>query len=273
MSTPAVALTIAGSDSSGGAGLQADLRCFAALGVHGACAVTAVTAQDSVGIRAIHPISPDTLDAQIAAVVQDLAPRAVKTGMLANLGVMEVVARHAAAGSFPLLVVDPVMTASTGTALLAADARAAYLELLFPWANVVTPNLEETELLLGRPVTSLADMEDAARALRRAGPHIVVVKGGHLTGDTATDVVFDGLGIIRLGAARIATANLHGTGCTFSAAVAANLARGMDALPAVTSAKRYVTSAIQGAVGWALGRGPGPLDHLGWSGRSGWSGA
>lgn len=265
MSTPSVALTIAGSDSGGGAGLQADLKCFAALRVHGTCAATAVTAQNTVGVRRIHVIPPQVVDDQIAAVIEDLAPSATKTGMLAGMATMEVVAARAAAGSLPRLVVDPVMVSSSGDRLLDADAQQAYLQLLFPLATVVTPNLLEASGLLGWALTSVEDMAEAARRLHDSGAQVVVVKGGHLPGAEACDVVFDGLGITVLSSPRIATANLHGTGCTFSAAVTAHLAAGLLPVDAVVAAKDFVDAAIRGAAEWSLGAGPGPLDHFGWS--------
>jgi hydroxymethylpyrimidine/phosphomethylpyrimidine kinase len=266
LNTPPVALTVSGSDSCGGAGLQADLRCFAALGVHGTCALSAVTAQNTAAVLAIHRVPPEVVDAQIAAVVADLAPKATKTGMLASIEIMAVVAAHAARGAFPFLVVDPVMSASTGTDLLDMDARGAYLHLLFPWASVVTPNMAEAGLLLGRPITSLEEMAEAARQLHRSGSRVVVITGGHLQeGPDAIDVVFDGRNLTQLCAPRIETTNLHGTGCSFSAAITAHLALGVAPLEAIAAAKSYVTTAIQGARTWSLGAGAGPLDQLGWS--------
>ncbi len=268
MTTPPVALTIAGSDSCGGAGLQADLRCFAALRVHGACALSAVTAQSTTTVLSIHRVPPEMVDAQIAAVIADLAPAATKTGMLASVEIMAVVAAHATSSHFPFLVVDPVMSASTGAELLDVNARDAYLHLLFPWATVVTPNTIEAGLLLGTTISSIEDMVEAACQLHRSGPRVVVITGGHLQGGAhAIDVVFDGHDVTRLTAPRIETANLHGTGCTFSAAITAHLALGIAPLDAIAAAKSYVTAAIQGARSWSLGTGAGPLDQLGWSAR------
>ncbi|MGH9129677.1 MAG: bifunctional hydroxymethylpyrimidine kinase/phosphomethylpyrimidine kinase [Acidimicrobiales bacterium] len=265
MSTPPVALTIAGSDSGGGAGIQADLRCFAALGVHGACAVTAVTAQDTVGVQAIHEVPPDITDAQIAAVLEDLKPRAVKTGMLASVATLEVVAARAATPGFPPLVVDPVLVSSSGRRLVEGEAELAYLSLLFPLATVVTPNLAEAAILVARPISTPDDMAEAARQIqRRTGAAVVVVKGGHLAGPEALDVVFDGRCTTWLSEPRVATANLHGTGCTFSAAITAYMASGQAPPEAITRAKAYVSAAIRGAARWSLGSGQGPLDHLGW---------
>jgi hydroxymethylpyrimidine/phosphomethylpyrimidine kinase len=261
--TPPVALTIAGSDSGGGAGIQADLKAFAANGVFGTSAVTAVTAQNSVGVLGVHLIPPDFVDAQIAAVLADLPVAAVKTGMLATAATIEIVARRAAAGDLPNLVVDPVMVASSGDRLLDQDAELAYLERLFPHAVIVTPNLREASILVGRPLSDVDDMAKAARQLAASGARAVLVKGGHLTGD-AVDVFFDGVDIHELRSPRIDTPNVHGTGCTMAATIAARLARGDTIADAVRAAKAYVTSAIAGAASWRLGAGHGPLDHFGW---------
>lgn len=263
--SPPVALTIAGSDSGGGAGLQADLKTFAALGVFGTSVVTAVTAQDTLGVRALHPVPPAMVRAQLAAVVDDVAPAATKTGMLADAAVMSVVAEAAAAGRLPQLVVDPVMVASSGDRLLDRGAGRRYLEALFPLAEVVTPNLAEASLLVGRPLRTVEDMADAARQLHRAGAGVVVVKGGHLPGPEALDVVFDGRQVKVLRSPWVATANVHGTGCTLSAAIAAHLARGAAPVEAVAAAKDLVDAALRGGATWALGSGRGPLDHFGWS--------
>lgn len=265
MSTPPVALSIAGSDSGGGAGLQADLRCFAALGVHGTCAVTAVTAQNTVGVRQVHAMAPEVVDDQLAAVIEDLRPVAVKTGMLASTAIMEVVGARAAAGSLPQLVVDPVMASSSGAWLLEEDAHLAYLRLLFPFATVVTPNLPEAARLVGRDITSIDDMAAAARDLQRTGAQVVVVKGGHLPGADACDVVFDGTQLTLLRSERLTSANVAGTGCTFSAAITCYLAAGRSPMEAVSSAKHFVSRAIKGAERWRLGAGRGPLDQLNWS--------
>lgn len=265
MITPPVALSIAGSDSGGGAGLQADLRCFAALGVHGTCAVTAVTAQNTLGIRELHVVPAQVVDAQMAAVLEDLRPAAVKTGMLSTTAIMEAVAARAAAGSLPRLVVDPVMFSSSGTGLLEEQACLAYLGLLFPFATVVTPNLAEAAHLVGRELVTLDDMAGAARQLQRTGALVVVVKGGHLPGPDACDVVFDGSQLSLLRSERLTSTNLAGTGCTFSAAITSYLAAGLAPMEAVSAAKGFVSRAIKGAARWALGAGVGPLDQLNWS--------
>ncbi len=254
-----VALTIAGSDSGGGAGIQADLKTFAAHGLHGTSAITAVTAQNSVTVTDWVALDPRMVVAQMEAVASDMTVAAAKTGMLANRAIMAAVAEAAARLRLPFLVVDPVMVAKGGDRLLDAEAESAYPELLFPLATVITPNLAETEALLGQTVRSVAEMREAARALHKQGARAVVVKGGHLEGD-AVDVFFDGWRMDELSAPRIDTPNTHGTGCTFSAAIAARLARGDDLPGAVRGAKAYVTEAIRRS--YAVGRGHGPLDHL-----------
>jgi len=254
-----VALTIAGSDSGGGAGIQADLRTFAAHGVHGASAITAVTAQNTVAVVDTVALEPRMVTAQIEAVASDIPVAAVKTGMLANRAIVEAVAEAVARRRLPHLVVDPVMVAKSGDRLLDAAAEGAYAERLLPLAEVVTPNLAEAEALLGRRVRSLEEMAEAARALLERGPRAVVVKGGHLAGEPV-DVFFDGRRMEELWAPRIPTRNTHGTGCTFSAAIAARLALDQELLEAVQGAKHYLTEAIRGA--YTLGKGAGPVDHF-----------
>jgi hydroxymethylpyrimidine/phosphomethylpyrimidine kinase len=254
-----VALTIAGSDSGGGAGIQADLRTFAAHGVHGTSAITAVTAQNSVAVLDWVALDPRMVVAQIEAVASDMPVAAAKTGMLATAAIVSAVAETAARLRLPLLVVDPVMVAKSGDRLLDRDAEAAYRERLLPLAVVLTPNLPEAEALLGHPVRTLSAMREAARALRALGPRAVVVKGGHLEGD-AVDVFWDGERMEDLPAPRIATQNTHGTGCTYSAAIAARLALGDSLLDAVRGAKGYLTEAIRRS--YSVGRGHGPVDHL-----------
>jgi len=254
-----IALTIAGSDSGGGAGIQADLRTFAAHGLHGASAITAVTAQNTVAVVDYVALEPRMVVAQIDAVASDMTVSAVKTGMLANRPIVEAVAEVLARRRLPHLVVDPVMVAKSGDRLLDAAAEAAYLECLLPLAEIVTPNLAEAEALLRRRVRSVEEMGRAARDLRALGPRAVLVKGGHLEGDPV-DVFFDGERMEELPGPRIATRHTHGTGCTLSAAVAARLALGEDLREAVRGAKAYLTEALRGA--YALGRGAGPVDHL-----------
>ena len=254
-----VAMTIAGSDSGGGAGVQADLKTFAAHGLHGVCAITAVTAQSTVEVRDWVALEPRMVVAQIETVADDMSVAAVKTGMLANTAIVRAVAEVVRRRGLPHLVVDPVMVAKGGQRLLDKGAERAYVELLFPCATLVTPNLAEAEAVLGRRVRTLDDMRDAARALHALGPGAVVVKGGHLPGD-AVDVFFDGERFEELRVPRIETPHTHGTGCTFSAAIAARLAQGADLLDAVRGAKTYVTEAIRRS--YSIGRGHGPVDHL-----------
>lgn len=262
---PPVALAIAGSDSSAGAGLQADLKTFAAHGVFGTTAITALTAQNTVGVQGVMAVPAGFVDDQLTSVLSDLAVAAVKTGMLADRDIVLAVAARAAAGDLPHLVVDPVMVSSSGHRLLTADAETAYLDDLFPHAEVVTPNLREASVLMGSDLTGVADMEEAARQLGTSSPAAVVVKGGDLGGDSSVDVVWDGSTMTRLEAPRVPTTNNHGTGCSFAAATAARLAKGDDLHAALRGAKDYVHRAISGGAGWRLGGGHGPLDHFGWS--------
>jgi hydroxymethylpyrimidine/phosphomethylpyrimidine kinase len=255
-----VALTIAGSDSGGGAGIQADLRTFAAHGVHGTSAITAVTAQNSVEVTSYVALEPAMVAAQIDAVASDMPVAAAKTGMLAGEGIIAAVADAVARHRLPFLVVDPVMVAKSGDRLLDPAAEQAYVKRLFPLATLVTPNLYETQALLRRPIRSLPAMREAARELQALGPRAVVVKGGHLEGDQAVDVFFDGDQMVDLPAPRIHTRHTHGTGCTYSAAMAARLALGASVLEAVRGAKEYLTEAIRRS--YAVGRGHGPVDHM-----------
>jgi hydroxymethylpyrimidine/phosphomethylpyrimidine kinase len=270
-STPPVALTIAGTDSGGGAGIAADLRTFAVHGVMGTLAVTAVTAQNTVGVQGVQTLPAALVIAQIESVMSDLHPAAAKTGMLATPEIVKSVTakvHDGSDGSFPPLVVDPVLVASSGDPLFEGHAvRDAYLELVAV-ATVVTPNLPEASLLVGRLLDSLDAMEEAARQLQALGPALVIVKGGHLRLDhEAVDVAFDGHAVTLLRAPWLETRNVHGTGCSFSAAIAANLALGHDPLQAAIAAKAFVHRAIELAAGWELGAGHGPIDHFG-AGRS-----
>ena len=265
--TPLTALTIAGSDSGGGAGAQADLKTFAALGVHGACALTAVTAQNTAEVRGVVALEPAFVRLQIETVLDDFDVRAAKTGMLANAGVVAAVAALAARGVLPHLVVDPVLVTSSGHPLLEPEGVTAYLELLLPHATVATPNLREAAVLGGTAVEELADLGariEVAEKIRAVGPAWVVVKGGHLA-DSADDVVAGPDGTVVLEGPRVASGNDHGTGCTLSAATAANLALGRSVPDALAAAKAFVTQALEGAAGWRLGTGHGPLDHFGWA--------
>ncbi len=268
--TPRVVLSIAGSDSGGGAGLQADLRTLSALGLHAATAVTAVTAQNTTAVAGVVALEPSFVVAQIEAVLEDMTVAAVKTGMLASAATVEAVGRLAAAGRLPRLVVDPVLVSATGHALLDEGGVAAYRRHLLPHALVATPNLKEAAVLTGRPLSALREVDAMAKAaedLRSLGVTTVVVKGGHLEGDHSPDVLVGPEGTSVLRAARVATRNDHGTGCSLSAAVAARLALGDDVLDAVAAAKAFVRRGLLGAARWQLGAGRGPIDHLGWEDR------
>ncbi len=256
MSVP-IALSVAGSDPSGGAGIQADLKTFAAFRVYGAAVVTCVTAQNTRGVRATGEVAPELVAAQLDAVLDDLAPGGVKTGMLGRAAIVEAVAARLARCTAPL-VVDPVLVATSGDRLLDSDGLEALRRLLLPHAALVTPNLREAEALAGRPVRDRAEMRDAARAIRALGPRAVLVKGGHLA-DEACDVLLDGDDLHELSAARVAGPPLHGAGCTLSAAIAARLACGDTLLDAVVAAKEFVRRAIEGAL--AVGGGARALDH------------
>jgi hydroxymethylpyrimidine/phosphomethylpyrimidine kinase len=257
-------MTIAGSDSGGGAGLQADLSTFAALGVFGTSVVTALTAQNSAEVRGVHVVDPGFVELQIDTVLSDLPVASVKTGMLASAATVAAVARHAAAGRLPNLVVDPVLVASTGRPLLDEGAVASYLELLLPHALVVTPNLREAALLADMPVADVEGMVRAAHRLSDTGVAAVIVKGGHLEGERAPDIVLFEGAVHVLDGPRVTTSNDHGTGCTLSAATAALLALGTGLVDALARAKEFVSVALQGSATWRLGAGRGPLDHFGW---------
>lgn len=258
-----VALTIAGSDSGSGAGIQADLKTFAAHGVYGLSAITAVTAQNTLGVTSWLALPSDLVTAQIEAVVSDLGCDAVKTGMLANAALVEAVAAAIETLDLPHVVVDPVMIAKSGDRLLEDDAIAAIKAELLPRASVVTPNIPEAEALSGLRVVTLDDAREAARRIVRMGPAAVVVKGGHLDRPDVVDLLYDGTRFHEFVSPRVVTTSTHGTGCTFAAAVAANLALGHPLVEAVPMAKAYVSGAMTHARG--LGRGHGPLDHF-WRG-------
>jgi hydroxymethylpyrimidine/phosphomethylpyrimidine kinase len=254
-----IALTIAGSDSGGGAGIQADLKTFAALGVHGTSAITAITAQNTVTVTEILELPVSMIRAQVDAVMEDLDVHAAKTGMLSSAPIIEAVAAAAAAHRIGNLVVDPVMIAKGGARLLREDAVDALRAWLLPLATVLTPNLPEVEVLLRRRVATLAERREAARDLLALGPRAVVVKGGHAEGD-AVDVYWDGTTLEEMAAKRLATVNTHGSGCVFSAAIAAGLAKGLDPLTAVREAKAFITGAIESSL--ELGHGHGPVNPM-----------
>ncbi|HET9058424.1 MAG TPA: bifunctional hydroxymethylpyrimidine kinase/phosphomethylpyrimidine kinase [Acidimicrobiales bacterium] len=263
--TPNVALTIAGSDSGGGAGVQADLRTFAALGVFGTTAITAVTAQNTTGVYRVDALPAEAVTAQILAVLDDLPVSAVKTGMLADAGTVEAVADLAAAGKLPGLVVDPVMVASSGAVLASKSVVSAYRDRLLSLAKVVTPNVPEAAALVGATGGDALDQSALARMLGELTGTTVVVKGGHATGLRCADVVWHQGEIETFERPRVATRNTHGSGCTLAAAITARLATGTPVLEAIKAAGDFVQAALLGASGWALGAGPGPLDHFGWS--------
>ncbi len=253
------ALTIAGSDSGGGAGIQADLKTFTAFRVFGMSVLTAVTAQNSVGVQGVENLPPEFVARQLDSVLGDFGTDAAKCGMLSTSPIIRAVAAKLREYRVEKLVVDPVMIAKSGDPLLQPDARAALIAEILPLALVVTPNLHEASALAGIPVRDRETMEEAARRIHRLGPRYVLVKGGHLKGE-AVDVLWDGRGFATVSAPRIDTLHTHGTGCTYSAAIAAGLARGLPLLDAVRGAKAYVTKAIR--EGFAPGRGVGTLRHF-----------
>ena len=259
MSVPK-ALTIAGSDSGGGAGIQADLKTFSAFRVFGMSVVTAITAQNSVGVHAVHDVPPPVVSAQIDAVLDDFGADAIKIGMLSSTPIIDAVAGRLTgrAGTAPI-VLDPVMVAKSGDALLQPAARAALVKQMLPLAHVVTPNLPEAAVLADMTVESETDMEEAARRIHRQGARHVLVKGGHLKG-AANDLLFDGRSFTRFAGERIPSTSTHGTGCTFSSAIAAGLAHGRALDAAVREGKAYVTQAIR--EGFRPGRGVGVLRHF-----------
>jgi hydroxymethylpyrimidine/phosphomethylpyrimidine kinase len=253
-------LTIAGSDSGGGAGIQADLKTFGALGVYGASAITAVTAQNTLEVARIVEIDPAMVAAQIEMVLEDIGVDAVKTGMLASKPIIEAVAAVLGRARVPNLVIDPVMVSKTNARLLKEDAVNALKTLLLPLAEIVTPNIPETEVLTGMQVADAESMRAAARRIHDLGPRGVVIKGGHSEGPYVVDLYFDGESFEELRAERVKTRATHGTGCTFSAAIAAYLAHGLPPLEAVARAKEYLTAALQADPG--IGKGIGPVNHF-----------
>jgi len=259
-----IALTIAGSDSSGGAGIQADLKTFTVLGVYGASVLTALTAQNTCGVSAIHSVPPAFVAQQIDAVASDLNVAATKTGMLNDRGTVLAVADGIRRHHLHPLIVDPVMVATSGDLLLASDAVAAVRDVLLPLADLVAPNLAEAARLLDmQAAASEAEMEAQGRALLALGPKAVLIKGGHGAGVEAVDILLTvDAAPVRLALPRIDTPNTHGTGCALSAAIAAYLVRGASVVDAVTLAKRFVHDALSSAVGQRMGAGAGPVDHL-----------
>jgi hydroxymethylpyrimidine/phosphomethylpyrimidine kinase len=258
-----IALTIAGSDSAGGAGIQADLRTFAALGVHGASAITALTAQNTLGVEAVHTAPPEFVLAEMGAIASDLKVGAIKTGMLGNLEIVEAVVDGLSLFPGVPVVVDPVMVSQSGHPLLTDEAIDAIRTKLMPLAVLVTPNLLEAAKLLDEPVArDEAEMAAQAQRLRKQGASAALVKGGHATGALAVDILSDAEGTMRLEAPRTPTKNTHGTGCTLSAATAAELAKGASLREALAKAKTYVTAAIAAADELQIGKGRGPVHHF-----------
>ena len=258
------ALTIAGSDSGGGAGIQADLKTFSALGCFGMSVITALTAQNTRAVTGIFPVTPQFIAEQMDAVLEDIGVDTVKIGMLHSPEVIEVVADKLIQWKCPNIVLDPVMVSKSGDQLLREDAVNALKQRLIPLATLITPNLPETSVLLDRPVETLEEMENAARDLGTLGCANVLVKGGHLSGDQSGDLLYDKkeTAMIPLAGERIDTENSHGTGCTLSSAIAANLARGMALAPAVKLAKVYITHALRAGAEYQTGKGHGPVHHF-----------
>jgi hydroxymethylpyrimidine/phosphomethylpyrimidine kinase len=267
MTHPLRVLSIAGSDSGGGAGIQADLKTFSAFGCFGMTAITAITAQNTQGVRAIQALPPTLLAQQIDAVVEDIGVDAVKIGMLHGPDVVRVVAEAIDRHRLTRVVLDPVMVATSGDRLIAEETVAVLVRDLFPRATVITPNLDEAGWLLGHAINSAEALPAAAAGLRAMGARGVLLKGGHLTGPMLTDLLLDDNGSTAWEGARIETPNTHGTGCTLSSAIACGLARDLALRDAVAQARDYVRGALQAAAGWRLGRGHGPLDH-GWQTRA-----
>jgi len=259
----AIAVTIAGSDSGGGAGIQADLKTFSALGVYGASVITALTAQNTRGVTAIHDVPPDFVAAQIDAVFSDLDVGAVKIGMVSQSAVIEAIAAGLERWRQSKLVLDPVMIAASGDRLLAPDAIDTLKRALIPRALVLTPNLPEAAALLEAPIASSeSQMREQAERLLALGPRAVLIKGGHGGGAESVDLLVEPAAFTRLAADRIATESTHGTGCTLSSAIAAGLAKGLDLAAAVGAAKTYVTAAIMAADKIRIGSGHGPTHHF-----------
>jgi hydroxymethylpyrimidine/phosphomethylpyrimidine kinase len=255
-------LTIAGSDSGGGAGIQADLKTFAALGCYGMTAITALTAQNTVGVQGIHAVPPAFLRSQLQSVIEDIGVDAVKIGMLHEPGVVEVVAWAIQHYQLQRVVLDPVMVATSGDRLIADATVRVLVDQLFPLATVITPNLDEASLLLGRPIAAVSDLSGAAQALLSQGARAVLLKGGHLPGDQVVDVLArPGHVDMVLASSRMASRNTHGTGCTLSSAIAAHLALGEPLERAVRAARQYILGAIQAGAGVQVGHGHGPLNH------------
>lgn len=253
------ALTIAGSDSSGGAGIQADLKTFSAQGVFGMSVITAVTAQNTQGVLAVQDISAEIIEKQIEAIFDDIVVDALKIGMVSVTETIHTIKRNLASFNYKNIVLDPVMVSKSRYHLLNPEAKTALIEDLLPLAKLVTPNLPEAEVITGKNISTVDEMKAAAKIIYQMGPENVLVKGGHLA-DDAVDVFFDGKEFTYFRGKRIATKNTHGTGCTLSAAIAANLAKGMSVIKAVEKAKQYITTAIEHSLD--IGKGVGPTHHF-----------
>jgi hydroxymethylpyrimidine/phosphomethylpyrimidine kinase len=264
MKTYHTVLTIAGSDSSGGAGIQADLKTFSALGCYGMSVITALTAQNTQGVRSVFPVPPAFVENQLEAVLSDIRTDAVKIGMLYSARIIETVVRQLKKYSLKNVVLDPVMVSQSGDRLMQDDAIEAAKRLLMPLAAIVTPNLPEAEVLLRRKIHTVQDMAEAAKALASFGPQGILIKGGHLQGEDSPDAFYSRAGgcAEMLAAARIETRNNHGTGCTLSSAIASFLARELSPGEAVRRAKTYLTKAIEEGAVYEIGRGNGPVHHF-----------
>jgi hydroxymethylpyrimidine/phosphomethylpyrimidine kinase len=254
------AMTIAGSDSGAGAGIQADLKTFAAHGVYGTSVITAVTAQNTTSVLAIAEVPEEVIIHQIDGVIEDIGTDAIKTGMLSSGSIIEVVSDRIEAWGIANVVVDPVMVAKSGDALLQPNAVRSLVKFLLPISLIVTPNIPEAQVLSGKTITDDASEEEAARIIAGLGPRIVVIKGGHRNSSEAIDLIFDGSSFERISGPRFETANTHGTGCTFSAAIAANLALGIEANHAIILAKDYLSAAIRES--FPIGAGHSPVNHF-----------
>ncbi|MDT8716719.1 bifunctional hydroxymethylpyrimidine kinase/phosphomethylpyrimidine kinase [Clostridium sp. 19966] len=254
------ALTIAGSDSCGGAGIQADLKSFSANGVFGMSVITAITAQNTQGVFAIQDITADMIEKQIEVIFDDIKVDAIKIGMVSKIESIKAISNSLRKiENLPPVVLDPVMVSKSGFKLLSEDAKETLIKELFPLAKLITPNLPEAEEILNLKIENIQKMKKAAEELKKLGPKNILVKGGHLE-DAATDIFFDGIDFISFKQERINTKNTHGTGCTLSSAIAANLAKGMNIKTAVTEGKKYITMAIEHSI--ELGKGVGPTNHF-----------
>ena len=269
---PVTALSIAGSDSGGGAGIQADIKTFSAFGVFATTALTAITAQNTLGVLAVQTLDADVVEAQVRAVVDDFDVKATKTGMLGAAPIVERVGALASEGLLPHLVVDPVLVSTSGHVLMAEGGVDAYRHVLFPFAEIVTPNLHEAAVLCGvdaRDVSTIDDLSALARTILAMGPAFVLVKGGHFVNapnaHRAPDVLVSRDDLVVFDSPRVETRNDHGTGCSLSSAIASGLALDRSVLDATRDAKSFVLAALESAATWRLGRGRGPIDHLGWN--------